>query len=95
MRIVTIDQVRDLIQTINLKPTEAEYKIAVITGADRMNPQAANAFLKTLEEPPARSIIILLTGSIEQVLETILSRCAAPKEPWQRAARSCLSLQRG
>jgi DNA polymerase III subunit delta' len=75
IRIITIDQIRDVIQVISLKPTEAEYKIAVIVGADRMNVQAANAFLKTLEEPPARSIIILLTCAFEQVLETIRSRC--------------------
>jgi DNA polymerase-3 subunit delta' len=75
LRVVTIDQIRDLIQTIGLKPTEADYKVAVIVGADRMNMQSANAFLKTLEEPPARSIIILLTCSFEQVLETIRSRC--------------------
>lgn len=75
IRIVTIDQIRQVIQTISMKPTEAEYKVAVIVGADRMNVQAANAFLKTLEEPPARSIIILLTCAFEQVLETIRSRC--------------------
>lgn len=74
-RIITIEQIRDVIQTIGLKPTEAEYKISVIVGADRMNIQAANAFLKTLEEPPARSVIILLTCAFEQVLETIRSRC--------------------
>lgn len=75
LRVVTIDQIRDVIQTIGLKPTEADYKVAIIVGADRMNMQAANAFLKTLEEPPARSILILLTTSFEQVLETIRSRC--------------------
>lgn len=75
LRLITIDQVRDNIQAIGLKPLEAQYKIAIISGADRMNNQAANAFLKTLEEPPARSVIILLTTSLEQVIETILSRC--------------------
>jgi DNA polymerase-3 subunit delta' len=75
IRVITIDQIRDLIQTIGLKATEADYKIAVIVAADRMNVQAANAFLKTLEEPPAGSVLILLTSAIEQVLETILSRC--------------------
>jgi DNA polymerase III subunit delta' len=75
LRVITIDQVRELIQTISLKPTEADYKFAIIVCADRMNVQAANAFLKTLEEPPPRSIIVLLTSSLEQVLETILSRC--------------------
>lgn len=75
LRVVTIDQIRNVIQTISLKPTEAEYKIALVVGGDRMNVQAANAFLKTLEEPPARSVIILLTCAFEQVLETIRSRC--------------------
>jgi DNA polymerase-3 subunit delta' len=74
-RVVTIDQMRDLMQTIFLKPTEAEYKVAIIVGADRLNPQAANAFLKTLEEPPPRSILILLSTEPGRILETILSRC--------------------
>jgi len=74
-RVIGIDQVRDLIQTINLKPTVAEYKVGVIVGADRLNNQAANAFLKTLEEPPPKSILILLTTDIQRILETIISRC--------------------
>ncbi len=74
-RIITIDQMREVMQTIHLKPMEALYKVAVVEGADRLNTQAANAFLKTLEEPPARSIIILLTSQPQQMLETILSRC--------------------
>ena len=74
-RVITIDQMRELMQQINLKPNEAEYKVAVIVGADRLNVQAANAFLKTLEEPPAKSILVLLTTDAERLLETILSRC--------------------
>jgi DNA polymerase-3 subunit delta' len=74
-RVITIDQMRDLMQTINLRPTEAQYKVAVIVAADRLNVQAANAFLKTLEEPPPRSMIILLTVEPQRVFETILSRC--------------------
>lgn len=74
-RQISVDQVRELIQTVNLKPTEADWKVAVIVAADRLNTQAANAFLKTLEEPPARSILILLTAEPQQLLETILSRC--------------------
>ena len=52
---------RDLLQTVNLKPTEAEYKVGVLVAVDRLRTEAANAFLKTLEEPPAKSILILLT----------------------------------
>lgn len=74
-RIVTIQQMRDLMQEINLKPTEAGYKIAGIVAADRLNVQAANAFLKTLEEPPNRSVLILMSTEPQRLLETILSRC--------------------
>jgi len=74
-RVIVIDQMRDLMREINLKPTEAEYKIAVIVAADRLNVQAANAFLKTLEEPPPKSILILLSTEPQRLLETILSRC--------------------
>ena len=75
LRLIKIDQVRGLIQEINLKPTEAEYKVAVIVAADRLKTEAANAFLKTLEEPPPRSILILLTTDPQRILETIRSRC--------------------
>jgi DNA polymerase III subunit delta' len=74
-RVITIDQMRDLMHEIHLRPNEAEYKVAVIEAADRLNVQAANAFLKTLEEPPAKSILILLTTEPQRIMETILSRC--------------------
>jgi DNA polymerase-3 subunit delta' len=74
-RIITIEQMRELMQEIHLKPNEAEYKVAVIVAADRLNAQSANAFLKTLEEPPPKSILILLTTEPQRILETILSRC--------------------
>ena len=74
-RVITIDQIRALMQTINLKPLEAEWKVAVIVAAERLNIQAANAFLKTLEEPPAKSIVLLLSTEPERILETIASRC--------------------
>jgi DNA polymerase III subunit delta' len=74
-RIITIDQMRELMQTVHLKPTQAAYKVSVIVAADRLNVQAANAFLKTLEEPPADSILILLSTEPHRILETIISRC--------------------
>ena len=74
-RIITIDQVRELLQTVNLKPTEAEFKVAILVAADRLKVEAANAFLKTLEEPPKKSILILLTTEPQRILETIVSRC--------------------
>jgi DNA polymerase-3 subunit delta' len=74
-RLITIDQTRELMREIQLKPTEAEHKVAVIVAADRLNTQAANAFLKTLEEPPQNSVLILLSTEPSRILETILSRC--------------------
>jgi DNA polymerase III subunit delta' len=74
-RFVTIDQMRELMREIQLKPAEAQFKAAVIVAADRLNAQAANAFLKTLEEPPQKSILILLSTEPSRILETIISRC--------------------
>ena len=75
MRLITIDQMREIMHEVHLKPNEAEYKVAIIEAADRLNTQAANSFLKTLEEPPAKSILILLTTEPQRILETITSRC--------------------
>ena len=75
LRVIKIEQIRDLLQTVYLKPTQAPFKVATIVAADRLNVQAANAFLKTLEEPPADSILILLSTEPQRMLETILSRC--------------------
>ena len=81
-RVITIDQMvtrkdslRPLLPAMHLKPTEAAHKVGVIVSADRLNTNAANAFLKTLEEPPSGSVFILLTTEPQRLLETILSRC--------------------
>jgi DNA polymerase III subunit delta' len=66
---------RVLLDAVNLKPTESQYKVGIIVAADRLNESAANAFLKTLEEPPPHSVLILLTTEPQRILETILSRC--------------------
>ncbi|MCX6902732.1 MAG: hypothetical protein NTW03_04500, partial [Verrucomicrobia bacterium] len=74
-RIIKVEQIRELIRTLNLKPTQAQYKVGIIVAADRLYESAANAFLKTLEEPPSRSMLALLTTAPSQLPETILSRC--------------------
>lgn len=74
-RILRVEQVRDLIGAVQLKPTEARFKVGVLVAADRLHANAANAFLKTLEEPPAGSLLILLSTEPDRLLETILSRC--------------------
>lgn len=70
-----IDQIRELQRELALRPFEARQKAAIIEDADRLNPAAANALLKTLEEPPGNAILILLTSNIEGILPTVLSRC--------------------
>src|SRR5579872_3174660 len=74
-RIITVGQMRDLMREIQLKPKESKIKVAVVVAADRLKVEGANAFLKTLEEPPADSVLILLTTDPQRVLETIVSRC--------------------
>ena len=58
-------------------PFEAQHRIFVLERADTMNDEAANALLKTLEEPPAYVVLILITDKLTQVLPTIASRCQA------------------
>ncbi|MGH8023902.1 MAG: ATP-binding protein [Limisphaerales bacterium] len=74
-RVLTIDQMRELAREIHLKPAQARFKVAVLVCADRLNVHAANAFLKTLEEPPPKSVLILLSTEPARILETIVSRC--------------------
>ena len=69
------DQITDIIHDTNLAPVEGTHKIYVVKDADRFNEASANAFLKTLEEPPADVIIVLMTHSFDAVLPTIASRC--------------------
>ncbi|MDD4310308.1 MAG: DNA polymerase III subunit [Candidatus Cloacimonetes bacterium] len=63
-----------LIKRMELTIHEARYRIAIIEDADQMNTATANAFLKTLEEPPANTVIILITERLQMILPTILSR---------------------
>lgn len=74
-RRIVIEQIRTLEQSLQRTALRGTAKVAVIREADRLQPQAANAFLKTLEEPP-REVLLILTSSLpEAMLETILSRC--------------------
>ena len=74
-RRITIDQVRELERELQMRSLRGGRKVAIIFDADRLVEQAANAFLKTLEEPPRNSHIILVSGLPDQLIETILSRC--------------------
>lgn len=74
-RKITVDTIRDLEHTLHMAAPAGVTKFAVIHEADRMTEAASNAFLKTLEEPPTASRLLLLTARPEMLLETILSRC--------------------
>ncbi|MBF0382379.1 MAG: DNA polymerase III subunit delta' [Magnetococcales bacterium] len=72
---ISVDQIRDLSAFLSLTPMESQWKIALIDDAAQMNSQAANALLKTLEEPPDQSILIINSYRPGVLLPTIKSRC--------------------
>src|ERR1051326_4120270 len=76
-RRIVIEQIRDLEHALQMRARNGRRKVAIISDADRLQPQAANAFLKTLEEPPRDSLLLLLSALPEALPETILSRCIA------------------
>src|SRR3954462_13635700 len=76
-RRIVIDQVRALEHALQMRSPTGHRKVAIIADADRLQPQAANAFLKTLEEPPNDSLLILLSGMPEMLPDTIISRSVA------------------
>ena len=74
-RRIVIDQIRALEAELQLKASGAGRKVGVILEADRLQPQASNAFLKTLEEPPDNCLLLLVSSLPEALLDTIRSRC--------------------
>jgi DNA polymerase-3 subunit delta' len=74
-RRITVKQIRNFESPLHMAAPAGKTKVGVIVEADRMGREASNAFLKTLEEPPAGSLLLLLTSHPEQLLDTILSRC--------------------
>ena len=74
-RKISVDEIRDLEKMMNQSSPRGTWKIGVIVDADRMGDSAENAFLKTLEEPPRESLLLLLSSEPEKLLDTIWSRC--------------------
>ena len=72
---IKIGQIRQLIEKVYEKPIESDKKVYIIDNADKMNPEAQNALLKTLEEPPEYIVIILITSNADNLLNTVKSRC--------------------
>lgn len=99
-RIISADQIREnLIHEVTQTAFSGGWKAGVIIGADRLNEASANAFLKTLEEPPERTLFLLLSDAPQQLLPTIVSRCQRIdlddvrdlSEPWKSRVLQVLS----
>jgi len=88
--------IRDLCLDLGLKPARGGRKVAIIDDADDMNDEAANAFLKTLEEPPDKSVLILVGTSTETQLDTIISRCRVVRfDPLPEAELAAVLVEQG
>ena len=74
-RIITIDQIRAIEKAASSAPYEGRFRVVIIDDAHTMRAEGANALLKTLEEPPDRMIIVVVTDQPHLLLDTIISRC--------------------
>lgn len=99
-RVISADQMREkLLAPISQTSFIGGWKVGVLVGADRLNESSSNAFLKTLEEPPEKTLFLLLTDAPQQLLPTIISRCQRIdldafrelSEPWLGTLVSTLS----
>src|SRR5207237_1129040 len=72
---IAVDRIRELIDFTHLSTHRGRAKVAIIVPAEAMNPPAANALLKTLEEPPAQTYLLLVSHQPERLAPTIVSRC--------------------
>lgn len=99
-RIISAEQIREnLIHEVTQTSLSGGWKVGVLVGADRLNDASANAFLKTLEEPPEKTLFLLLSDAPQQLLPTIVSRCQRIDlnaqrelaEPWKSRVIETLS----
>lgn len=74
-QVIKIDQIRELQRELQFRPFEGKKRVFIIDSADRMGLPASNSLLKTLEEPPKDSVLILVTANFHSLLPTIVSRC--------------------
>jgi DNA polymerase-3 subunit delta' len=72
---IKIEKIRQLQRSLNFRPYEGKKRVFILDGADRMKTETANALLKTLEEPPSDTVLVLLTTETEVLLPTVVSRC--------------------
>src|SRR5947209_13569979 len=71
----SVDDIRDLRERVAYAPVSGRHKVYILDEAHMLSPQAWNAFLKTLEEPPPRTIFVLATTEAQKVLPTVVDRC--------------------
>ena len=74
-QLIRVEAIRQFQRDLAFRPYEGRYRVCILTTADRMAPDMSNTLLKTLEEPPLHTVIILLAQSARGILPTILSRC--------------------
>ncbi|MFQ5900410.1 MAG: DNA polymerase III subunit delta' [Thermodesulfobacteriota bacterium] len=74
-RFIKIERIRELQKRLQYKSLEGRFKVSILDGVEKMNPAASNALLKTLEEPPQDSILILISSQGSSLLPTLVSRC--------------------
>jgi DNA polymerase-3 subunit delta' len=93
---ILVDQIRELIDWASQTAQQSGWKVCIIEPADKMNIQSSNALLKCLEEPPSRTLIILVTDQPNRLLPTLRSRCQRVEclPPARQEAVSWLSRQR-
>lgn len=103
-RVVGVDRIRDLQRVVYQTSYSGGWKAVVFVGADRLGEEAANSFLKTLEEPPPRCLFLLLTDTPQAMMPTIMSRCQrlllsseseVLPEPWRGALLEILATPLG
>ena len=99
--LIRIEEIRAIDDALSFKPFEGRKKVVITDEADTMNPYAANAFLKTLEEPPEDSLIILISSSPDRLPDTIRSRCSKinftplPVEACEKVIKTVMSQKAG
>lgn len=95
-RVISVDQARDLPAFFAKAPALGRYRVAIIDAADDLNPNAANAVLKTLEEPSGQGVIFLVSHAPGRLLPTIRSRCRRLTfQPWAKTAVADLLRDQG
>ena len=74
-RSIKVDDIREINKEVNKKPYEEDKKVIIIYNSDLMTKEAQNAFLKTIEEPPGNVFVLMICESLDNILDTIKSRC--------------------